>query len=1128
MKVVGSAGMKPIIRARQTTDLHFQCPHSPRQDTGFSHGFLELPVINDLSQNFPIIESSCPFDLHQVRKQILSVTTLEWAKKSSTTSTTNAAATTFEAKQSEITLRGICSLPQGFTNNLVYGRKALTCFELSCNKTSCLPTLHVLVPQQVCATVRTCLLTWGVKKINLYFERTFCPHGLIVSGECFQPFYGSPSQLQSLHIMQIMTTCFLVVEGVKTNKVLTYLEGLAKTTPTCTDNQFYAQYVCFLSGYSLFITIPRPGDHMSSDIASQMVTFPYSEDHDKPDHGSGNFRIAGEVEMKAPSSGTETIKGIGLSGQILYTSLFAYPKEVSNKHYFLLGKGYLPKVNYTSCDHKVLPLVWRGLVHVAGNVEKLEPCKVFCTLSGPGAACEAFSSTGIFNISSPTCLIGKLHKYKELEDHINFVCQRIDTDIVVYCNGQRKIIKTRTLVVGQCIYSITSALSLIPSVAHSLAVEVCVQGFHGWATICLLITFCFGWIIIPSIAWLVIQMIKLAMIITNKHTGESRLRYLLEKVKVEFQNTIGNTTCPTCHRECSCKEELQSHTELCIKGSCPYCMKDLHPSEHILQEHFKHCPLTDRYVSKVKDAIKGPSPTTLCYRRLNTFRYKNRCFIGIVWLFLLFIEMLCWAASAQKTEIPTEWQDTAHGVGYIPMHLDYELDFSLVSGSGYVHKRILEKPDDERNKIPLTIKIGPQQIIASVQYLGHWMDAEVNIKSSFHCYGECKKYSYPWQFAYCQQEVDFEFESGWGCNPLDCPGVGTGCTACGIFLDKITPKASVYKIVNIKYYRSVSYQLGTESQQKDIDTNDCITSSHVKICLMGTMSNLQIGDTLVFLGPISGGALLIRQWCQTNCRLGDPGDIMIMNSDIHCPEFPGTMSKKCQFATEPLCVYQGNQLSGYKKMMQTIDSFISLNMTEPKLVGLNLMWADPDGIYKDHVNVIVNKDLAFEELSENPCTLDLSVFSIEGSWGSGIGFTLTCHVSLTECSSFLTTIKACDKAMCYGGSAAELTRGQNTIVVQGKGGHSGSSFMCCHDHICSKNSKKASPPHLERIGGDMSMASHAYSDGAPECGILCRLTKVGEWISGMFHGNWWVLLILLGVALISIIILSLMCPSRRH
>ncbi|AXQ03853.1 glycoprotein [Dakrong virus] len=1126
MKIIILSILLGYIEAKPATEINFQCPHGPRQDTGFSHASLEMMAEPIEQLMLKTIESSCPFELHQTKRSIQSVTTVTWAKKTETGDTANAAATTYEVKQAERNLIGICLFTQGITNQLMYGRKGLVCVELSCNQSACLPTVHILIPQQVCINVRNCLITWGEKKINLHFERTFCPNGIIVSGECFQPFYGVHAQFQTMAIMQLMTTCFLISDVREQVKLLAFLENIGSAS-SCTDNSFYAIYLCFLSGYSLFIEVPETGNQLSMEIATQMALFPYGEDHDKPEHGDGTFRIAGPLSAKLPSTGTETIDGIAYSGQILYTSLFTYPKKVSGKYPSILTEGYIPKVNYSSCDKKVLPLVWKGLVHISGSIENLEPCKIFCTLAGPGATCEAFSPTGIFNISSPTCLIGKLHKFKELEDHMTFSCQRIDTDIIIFCNGQRKVIKTKTLVVGQCIYSITSFLSLIPSIAHSLAVEICIQGFHGWATICLLITFCFGWVLIPSVTWLVIHIIKGIMIITNRHTGESRIKFILERLKNEFHNTVGHTTCVVCTRECSCTEELKAHNEHCIQGSCPYCMRDLHPSQHVLTEHYKTCPLTDRYLTKVKKALTVPPSTTLCYRKLGTFRYKNRCYILIVWLTLLFIETLMWAASAEIQQINTQWQDTAHGVGIIPMQLDYEMDFALISGSSYAHKRILTHPTDEDKRVPFTVHLSSQQIVASVQFLGHWMDGEVNIKSVFHCYGECKKYSYPWQFAHCQSEVDFQFETGWGCNPVDCPGVGTGCTACGLFIDKLTPKATVYKIVNLQFYRTVSYQIGSEQMEKDVDTNDCLSGPHVKVCMMGTMSNLQIGDTLVFFGPISGGAVLVRQWCTTNCKLGDPGDIMTLNAELHCPDFLGTMEKRCQFATEPLCLYQGNTVSGYKRMHQTVDAFVSLNMSDPKLVGLNLMWSDPDGIYKDHVNIVVNKDISFEELAENPCQVDLTVSSIEGSWGSGIGFSLTCSVSLTECSSFLTTVKACDRAMCYGGKAVSLVRGQNTVVIQGRGGHSGSGFKCCHDTTCSKNYKKASAPHLERVTGENTKISDAFSDGAPECGILCKIEKVGEWLTGLFHGNWWVVVVLVGVMILSLLLLSFVCPARR-
>nr|WEU70802.1 MAG: envelope glycoprotein [Hantaviridae sp.] len=1115
--------------------VELQCPHDTRQDAGFTHSSIDMPPVELSAVQTTTVESSCPFEMHPIRRVLTSVKHITWAKKTTTSETTNAGASTYEAKVADSVIQGLCSFDTATTNRLAFARKGLTCLEYSCNITHCIPTIHVVIPQVICQTIRSCTLTWNGLRVLLNFERTFCPHGIVVSGNCFQPLYNAKNIPQHADLMDLEITCFLTngklsSVGARTSgeKILVELEKFVGKT--CTDHSFFAYYTCFFIGYSVTILVPQSADMISVEVLEKMVNNTYGEDHDRVGDGQNALRIAGKTDITIKES-HDKVEGVCYSGPPLYTSTYQYPKLLDNKNIFLLTQGIIPRVNYTECDKKALPVVWRGLVSVPGYIEKIDPCKVFCTLTGPGASCEAFSPTGIFNISSPTCLIGKLHRYKQLEDQITFVCQRVDQDIIVYCNGQKKVVKTETLVIGQCIYSVTSLLSLMPKIAHSIAVEVCVTGFHGWAALMLLITFCFGWLIIPTLTWLILQLVKLILIILNKHTGTSRWKQLLEKIKDEFNHTVGSTTCKTCLQDTICSEELSAHTSYCEKGICPYCLKDIGQSPVLLCEHFKSCLLSDKFMKKIKDTAQKPSQTSLMYRKVNAFRYKNRCFIFLTWSVLLIIESFLWAATAtpiQTATEPKQWTDTAHGVGYVPLQLDYELDFTLPSGSGYTHKRILTDPKNSDRHLPFTVSIERQRVEASVQMLGRWLDADLNVKSVFHCYGACNKYSYPWQYAQCSREVDFEYQSAWNCNPGDCPGVGTGCTACAVFLDKLSPKATAVKLLNIKYIRKVCVQLGTEQGCKDLESTDCFTTNNVKVCITGTASMLQQGDTLIFLGPLDQGAVLVKQWCTSSCKFGDPGDLIDKFGHILCPQLDGAIQKVCAFATEPHCTFQGNTVSGFKRFMSTRDSFISVNMTQAHLSTEQLTWLDTTTKIKDHVNVVVSKDVDFEELSENPCVVDPAVVNIEGSWGSGIGFKLTCSVSLTECSSFLTTIKACDNAMCYGGTVASLDRGSNQVIIQGRGGHSGSAFKCCHDRKCSSQGIQASAPHLERVEDSYMLTSQLYDDGAPSCSVTCWFSKVGEWLTGLFTGNWWVVLILCAVAIGSLVLFTLLCPVRRH
>ncbi|AHJ38538.1 glycoprotein [Necocli virus] len=1110
-------------------ELKMECPHTVGLGQGYIIGSTELGLVK-LDQVKDIkIESSCNFDLHTTSLIQQSYTQIDWTKKASTTETTNAGESTFEAKAKEVNLRGTCVLAPDLYDTLKKVKKTVLCYDVSCNQTHCQPTLYLIAPIGTCMSIRSCMASVFNSRVQITFEKTHCVSGQLVEGQCFNPSH-TLTLTQPAHTYETLTlplTCFLTAKKSDQMKIITTFEGIIGKTG-CTENSFQGYYVCFIGSHSEPLLVPSLEDIRSAEVVSRMILHPRGEDHDFIQESQGALRIVGPIKAKVPSSSSaETVQGVAFAGLPMYSSLSTLVRKAEPEYVF--SPGIMPESNQSVCDKKTIPLTWTGYLPISGELEKVTGCTVFCTLVGPGASCEAYSENGIFNISSPTCLVNKMQRFRGAEQKITFICQRIDQDVIVYCNGQKKVILTRTLVIGQCIYTFTSLFSLLPTVAHSLAVELCVPGLHGWATIALLVTFCFGWLLIPAITLITLKSLRLLTYSCSNYNSESKFKFILEKVKVEYQKTMGSMVCDVCHHECETAKELETHRQSCPEGQCPYCMTLTEATESALQAHFSICKLTGRFQEALKKSLKKPEVHRGCYRTLGVFRYKSRCYVSLVWSILLTTELIVWAASADTPILEPGWSDTAHGVGEIPMKTDLELDFSLPSSSSYSYRRKLTNPANKEESIPFHFQLEKQVIHAEIQVLGHWMDATFNIKTAFHCYGACKQYSYPWQTSKCFFEKDYQYETGWGCNPGDCPGVGTGCTACGIYLDKLKSIGKAYKIISLKYSRKVCVQLGTEQTCKHIDANDCLVTPSVKVCMIGTVSKLQPSDTLLFLGPLEQGGIILKQWCTTSCVFGDPGDIMSTTAGMRCPEHTGSFRKICAFATTPVCEYQGNTVSGYKRMMATKDSFQSFNLTDPHLTNNKLEWIDPDGNTRDHVNMILNRDVSFQDLSDNPCKVDLHVQTIEGAWGSGVGFTLTCAVGLTECPSFITSIKACDMAMCYGSTVINLLRGSNTVKVVGKGGHSGSSFKCCHDTDCSTEGLVASAPHLERVTGFNQIDSDkVYDDGAPPCTVKCWFTKSGEWLWGILHGNWVVVVVLLVILLISIILFSFLCPRRSH
>ncbi|ADE10201.1 glycoprotein precursor [Orthohantavirus bayoui] len=1117
---------------RSVHELKIECPHTVVLGQGYVAGSVEVNLVT-LDQITELkIESSCNFDHHAPPTTAQTFTQLRWSKTASTTDTTNAGENTFETKSAEIHLKGVCTIPSSVfdtTYKVVTGRKTVICYDLACNQTHCQPTVHLLAPIQTCMSVRNCMISLLTNRIQVVYEKTYCVSGQLIEGLCFNP-VPALALTQPGHTYDTITlpvTCFLIAKKGVSLKIAVELEKLTTKTG-CTENALQAYYVCFIGQHSEPLVVPALEDFRSAEIFTRMLMNPKGEDHDMDQSSQGALRIVGPIKGKVPhTETTETVLGIAFAGLPMYSSFSSLVRKADPEYIF--SPGIIADSNHSSCDKKTLPLTWRGFLSMSGEIEKITGCNVFCTLSGPGASCEAYSENGIFNISSPTCLINKVQKFRGSEQRINFICQRIDNDVVVYCNGQKKVILTKTLVIGQCIYTFTSLFSLVPNVAHSLAVELCVPGIHGWATIALVTTFCFGWLLIPAVTMVILKTLRLLTYSCSHYSTESKFKIILEKVKVEYQKTMGSMVCDICHHECETAKELEGHKKSCAEGQCPYCMTLTEATESALQAHYAVCKLTGRFQEALKKSLKKPEVKRGCYRTLGVFRYKSRCYVGLVWSFLLTLELIVWAASADTPLVEVGWSDTAHGVGDIPMKTDLELDFAIASSSSYSYRRKLTNPANPEESVPFHFQLERQVIHAEIQSLGHWMDATFNIKTAFHCYGECKKYSYPWQTTKCFFEKDYQYETSWACNPPDCPGVGTGCTACGIYLDKLKSVGKAYKLITLKYTRKVCIQLGTEQTCKNIDVNDCLVTSSVKVCMIGTISKLQPGDTLVFLGPLEEGGLILKQWCTTTCAFGDPGDIMSTTSGMHCPEHTGSFRKICGFATTPTCEYQGNTVSGFKRLMATKDSFQSFNVSEAHITTNSLEWVDPDNNIKDHINLVLNRDISFQDLSDNPCKVDLSTQSIDGAWGSGVGFTLTCVVGLTECPNFITSIKACDMAMCYGATVVNLVRGSNTIKVVGKGGHSGSLFKCCHDKDCAGTGLSASAPHLERVTGFNQVDSDkVYDDGAPPCSIKCWFSKSGEWLLGILSGNWVVVAVLVVILLISIVLFSFLCPIRSH
>nr|AIF28798.1 glycoprotein [Thottopalayam virus] len=1114
-KLAVCASLLLNICATEHRPILLNCPHYGVTEAEYVWGTTRLGHFPLDEVKNMVFETTCSFGLpaHDPMTQMKVVT---WKEKETHGTSGEYFEKIASHTETEGDFKSLCTKTHYLTYPFKNGNSY--CLNVHCNQTLCDVEVIVIIRAVHCLTQDMCVLYRSNIKVPIIFKKTHCIKSMLNEGKCFQPDFTIPYSPKIHTRMNLPVLCMLMptdgqAEGTK--------EIVGQTS--CTDIKLASWYSCLVGDYSMIF--------VHSNIKMRQIklnlkfrTNPQGDDHS--DRRSSRIHIIGHKNITTVSNKQNTLTAF--KGATDYTSLLYNVQSTDKKPVLFLG--YTPTMSWTTCGTSYVPAVWRGHIDTWGSVVETDDCTIFCTLTGPGASCEAFSSSGIFSLNSTTCLIPHTHRFKGLGDQVTFMCQRVDFDLEFYCNGRHKVIRTKTLVIGQCIHTFTSFFSLFPSIAHSLAVEICVPGFHGFTAVCLITTFCFGWLWIPGATWGILQILKIIVLFITNSTMDQRFKRILTKIKAEYRSTIGDTSCDYCKHECTTNLEADNHIMYCKQGKCPYCLNEVYHSPTALQEHFKMCPLIDRFNKTIKDQIFKTStkPHSTLYKKLCVFRYTNRCYIFTVWVTLLFFQLIIWAASAEVVNLEPEWNDNVHGVGLHKMTTDIELDFSIPSSSKFTYKRFLESPVGE-TRMQFALKISQQKTIASIQKLGHWVDARWNTRTVFHCYGACSKFEYPWKSATCSKEHDFEYQTAWACNPGDCPGINTGCTACGLYLDKPKSIATVIKLIQIDYEREVCIQLGSYSECKRVTGNDCLSTNGVKVCLLSTTVKLGSTDTLVFFGPLQAGAVVFKNWCTSNCVYGDPGDVMLTeNGEYNCPDFTGNFERVCRFAQTPVCEYGGNTVSGYQRYLATKDSFFSINMTDPILERSKLEWYDPDATSRDHINVQITKDLDFENLGENPCKVTLKVLSIDGAWGSETGFSLNCKVSLLECNSFITVIKACDKAMCYGASSQTLQRGDNTVSIQGRGGHSGSKFKCCHEEDCAEEGLLAEAPHLARVKSVDVDTSEIYSDGSGECRIACWLSKTSEWFMGILPGNWLVIVVLVVIMILSIMLLSFFCPSKKH
>lgn len=422
-----------------------------------------------------------------------------------------------------------------------------------------------------------------------------------------------------------------------------------------------------------------------------------------------------------------------------------------------------------------------------------------------------------------------------------------------------------------------------------------------------------------------------------------------------------------------------------------------------------------------------------------------------------------------------------------------DFDFNVVSNVGTQWSRNVKSENDETYSYMYTVANSNPRFCADMVDLGSWCDYDLRYSSITYvpdvkfsidarydgqgsdshvgvC-GHSKNKIVPPDS--CAQR-DNMHEILWSMQPV----VGNLELRCAILVFNVTPSYQLYKVTNVLSGVPICFTNEDDTECHLVMSSTCVTLENAKLCVGPIDTNTEADSTLIKDESEEADVFYSAvDLCRTNCKNGMVGDLVKGHEDsgdngpYHCPFFDYDLDFTCDdidYNSDvhdgfigPVCLFTGDHNSGVKRFKRSVDSYRRIKLSERNNIAAKTCWDEPDntktyrifgyiGKNKAHITPVANKEV---------CSYHVSLKSLEGSWGSLAGITAVCTVALSGCSKARVNLQLCDSGVCYGSSAVNLIRGQNSVKVSAKGGNSQTEYRCCIFSNCSYDFKKGSDPH---------------------------------------------------------------------
>ncbi|AVM87660.1 glycoprotein [Wenling yellow goosefish hantavirus] len=778
------------------------------------------------------------------------------------------------------------------------------------------------------------------------------------------------------------------------------------------------------------------------------------------------------------------------------------------------------------------PVMMKIRCTVAGIREPIEKCSVKCLYTTAGAECVV-SSASLMALEAGSCTVISGGS----RDAVVQCPTGAEND--VYCNGFRLEIDREGVERAACLGYYMGLLGPIGDPGAAFASSLCKGGTHSILFLALICFTIGGALVIPGLLKLFFVIWGTVCYWVSMTKYNANYKRIIKRLKDKWEGKDSERECPMCGKKTGSKAEMAAHVRFCPDGKCPYCRKQAERHDGGIESCGERGKKLEEWRKASVDLEKpvrwtGPQISSLVVGGV----------LYPLWVTIIIVLLIAWGATGQEMS-REDYQRIAtsqtgdvepreiSGASITPgkkgvLNIDVEngkafMQFACAKGINTILKRHAKTP---KGVVPILVGIGPLIECIDREDDGRWCDVDVASGAAFDCTGDCKDWAAEEarRGLNCITEKQWEFQTGWGCNPGACWSVNQGCFAGAAGMVNFRCDKVLYKALGIETGRVVCYSIGPKTACAVIISGECYSTELGSVCLAATEGNYKPDVTYMQTGGYEGLTTILEGVCNTNCKFGDIGDVRKNgNDEIVCPDFALSMERQCKLAHEPTFVFNGQLTSGRKRYDSIVNSFTRFNFTEKATIDSKTCGYQVGKAEGQLLSFTIPQSVLDEAIN---CTHSVEIKGIQGTWGSSQGVMVTCGITLAGCDVEGTIVSVCGKSSCFGKKAASLISGLNVVVVGGQGGSSWTKFHCCVGELCSEKGLPADDPTNFTPTSDQSSNSSTINDNSNDCAFVCWLEKGWDWVVGFFENGWWIF-VLVAIAALIVLMMVRRCMNGR-